>query len=496
MAVNCGGYMPLFGFRLTAEEAAPYIIDPGNITINDVVLYDCTQRTTTYVTAEWATQYLIRTVVERTQLSGVTPAVTLTSEDTNKATIDQAGSLTWVSDGDVLIRGDSPYSNYKLPITLTTTPATTTSIVTYIPETFNASDHMLIVYNNGTYGESTVKDYYLNNRPGMSTANTLACTCTTSGTNNFETITKTNFDSQIGTPIINFLATHPKIRYILLSYAMPSRISSSGYSVQYYISKLLADGGTRTGLRYEGATNQYSITQYPGMTALVSSLNMPTAAAAIAYIDKLKAMYNNMTAPNTLISATNANYNTSTPSYYFDDCGRIYTSSLNGYNARTRVLEANADAYITYARNSSDPVPAAGTHTSDQTTHITSASNVTGYQTWGNNGGQGGSYAQTGVVFSNSSGWYIILTIESFNGQRSTYQGNISDWFAQNAFGSTNYEYCPVFAVSHVEEPFLSGINSPTYFKLWEQGLSGIECGWSSRNTPYFQAVGDPMVKK
>jgi len=97
----------------------------------------------------------------------------------------------------------------------------------------------------------------------------------------------------------------------------------------------------------------------------------------------------------------------------------------------------------------------------------------------------------------NSSRW-IIQTVESYNGQRyATDQGTISDWFSQDAFGGTNYSNTPVGAVSHTDEPGLPGVNDPaTYFGLWASGKNFAICAWNSRETPDFQAVGDPLVTK
>jgi hypothetical protein len=75
-------------------------------------------------------------------------------------------------------------------------------------------------------------------------------------------------------------------------------------------------------------------------------------------------------------------------------------------------------------------------------------------------------------------------------------QGNFTQWFAQRAFGGTNYENTPVAAVSHTDEPNL-GVNDPAiYFGLWASGKIFAICAWNSRYTEMFQAVGDPFVRK
>src|SRR5665811_1656968 len=73
------------------------------------------------------------------------------------------------------------------------------------------------------------------------------------------------------------------------------------------------------------------------------------------------------------------------------------------------------------------------------------------------------------VQLSGNSGWWIIETVESYNGHR--YQddfGNFTKWFSQNAFGGTNYSNTPIGAVSSVDEPDTLGASNPQiYFGLW-----------------------------
>jgi len=101
-------------------------------------------------------------------------------------------------------------------------------------------------------------------------------------------------------------------------------------------------------------------------------------------------------------------------------------------------------------------------------------------------------------MWNRSSGWWIIETIESFNGLRE-YGGQafFLQWFSLGAFGGTNnYSKTPVGAVSHVYEPY-GGVNdAAAYFGLWEARKNFGICSWNSRKTPYFQAVGDPLVTK
>jgi hypothetical protein len=111
----------------------------------------------------------------------------------------------------------------------------------------------------------------------------------------------------------------------------------------------------------------------------------------------------------------------------------------------------------------------------------------------------GGDYAFYSSVlhWQGNSRWWIIQTVESFNGQRVTSQGSFIKWFSATAFGVANYSNTPVGAVTHVEEPKLPYINDPNiYFGLWAGGKSFAIAAWQSRRTPWFQAVGDPLTSR
>jgi hypothetical protein len=93
--------------------------------------------------------------------------------------------------------------------------------------------------------------------------------------------------------------------------------------------------------------------------------------------------------------------------------------------------------------------------------------------------------------------WWIIETVESFNGQRNIGQGNSTQWFSSSGFGGTSYEKTPIGAVSHTDEPGGQGVeDASSYFGLWASGKSFAIAAWNSRNTPFFQAVGDPFVRR
>ena len=109
-------------------------------------------------------------------------------------------------------------------------------------------------------------------------------------------------------------------------------------------------------------------------------------------------------------------------------------------------------------------------------------------------------YATNGFVnWTGNSRWWIIETVESFNGQRyEADQGNFIKWLSSNAFGGTNYLNTPVGAVCHTEEPGSAGTinNESIYFGEWAAGKSFAICAWDSIVTRNMQAVGDPFVTR
>jgi hypothetical protein len=111
----------------------------------------------------------------------------------------------------------------------------------------------------------------------------------------------------------------------------------------------------------------------------------------------------------------------------------------------------------------------------------------------------GSFYTTNAINWTANSSWYLIETIESFNGERvpnyiSPDGGHFIWWFASNAFGGSSYSNTPVGAVSNTDEP--NAIGSPGYFGFWQAGMNFGICAWNSRNANVFQAIGDPFVTR
>ena len=382
--------------------------------------------------------------------------------------------------------------------------------------------NLLLVYNSLSPESTELKDYYIANRPGMASINVLALPfdgmfneqgCYNFGyirdgvpigawsqwftqTPNCQNITREDFDTYMKTPIVNWITSHPEkdIRHIVMAY-MPARIdpSSGNGGVAYALNLAMRTTGIRPGggnafppvIVEDGhAGNGYFTHQeYPGTMALVTDLWVGSVPATKAYVDKLKSMWNSMPVKNVVISA--AGTGRQGTSYYFEDTNSLGPTQnpFNGEAHRDAVHRVNPTAPITVTGRSQP--------------FITTASDVSGYFSWGTNGGHTWHYANDGsVIFTGNSSWYPIMTYESYNGQWDSHQGDFTDWFSANAFGGTNYSNTPAAAVSHVEEPSGVGVNSALYFQCWEKGHLFIDCAYISMRTAFMMPHGDPWITK
>jgi hypothetical protein len=332
--------------------------------------------------------------------------------------------------------------------------------------TVDVTKDLLLLYNSSSSNSTALKDYYLSHRPLVANANVLAVSCETN-----ESTTASNCDAEIVNPVLDWLTNNPTKHpcYIILFFDMPTRI-------QNYNST------------YPSVTLRLYST-YPGIPPFITYINGGTLADCEGYIDKLSSIGATYSPGRLLISAGPAGY--SNTNYYFDNTGYIATTdNVSGLNASNSVVLAGASPQSAIYTNVSPDIGLQN--------HITSGNNVAGYLCMGVHSSLGADYAINGMVrWSGNSGWWLIETVESFNGQRSTDQGNFIKWFSSNAFGGTGYSNTPVGAVCHVEEPYEANVNDASlYFGLWTAGKNFAICAWKSRITSCFQAVGDPFVMK
>jgi hypothetical protein len=359
---------------------------------------------------------------------------------------------------------------------------------TFVQYPVNVTNDLLLIYNTNSTDSQTVLNYYLQHRPGVSNANVMAINFTQSS--NYETISPSDFTNVILTPVTDWLDANPTKRpqYVILFLDIPSRVNTNTAFEAY--------GNTAPSVSWQLATYE------PGWSPFVMHLNMGASNFVnhtndcIAYINKLATISTNYS-PRKLIISAQGSGNTN---YYFDDTRNGYGSPQPGLGsiAESGVLAVNPAASIIYA-NAVDTGLSA---------HITNGFNVVGYFSWGGHSTLGPYYAVSNyVTWSGNSSWYIIQTIESYNGHwYDPFVGNFMEWYSSGAFGGSNYSNTPVGAVSNTDEPELGGNNDPSiYFGLWESGKDFAICAWASRlsqtniigvSPQTFQAVGDPLVAK
>jgi len=338
---------------------------------------------------------------------------------------------------------------------------------------------LLLIYNTNSVESTTVVNYYLQNRPMVGGANILGISCTTN-----ETFLPAEYTNVFASQVQSWLGANPTKRpqYVILFYDIPSRVNTNNTS-GVYPENISSDFnlGASPSVQYQLSTGCAV-----GWSPLVTSINMGSTNDCISYINKLAAFGANFSPGRLVISASAGGYGNI--NYCFDDAKDI---GPLGYPALEGVTSNGVPLSDVLYVPQTSPVP------------LTQGTNVTGYLTGGANGALGsqrGWYSNyyTNVCFYGQSSWYLIETVESFNGQRyQGGQGNFIKWYSSVAFGGTYYSCTPVGAVTHVDEPGLGGIeNSQIYFGLWAAGKNFAICAWNSRNTYYFQSVGDPFVVK
>ena len=363
----------------------------------------------------------------------------------------------------------------------------------------DAAKDLLLIYNTNSADSIWVKDYYLAHRPMVSGANVLGIGCT-----NIPSVRPADYTNNIAVPVQNWLVANPTKRpqYIVLMAGIPWRVNTNPSPIGlYYFPVFDTNTGTYIALpvresvqyqlHYWCATNwQPFVTSLNmGEFGLRATTNDPDYAvytnACKAYIDKLEFIGTNYSPGKLVISASTGSYGNT--NYYFDNCpSPVYTSAGS---PAAGVLSANPLASAVSVGGDDGFTNLA--------VHITSGTNVVGYLSRGSHSALGNQYAiDSKVKWFGNSGWWIIETLESYNGLPGEGQGDFWQWFSSNAFAGTNYSNIPVGAVTHVDEPF-SGVNDASiYFGLWERRKNFAICAWNSSRTLYFQAVGDPFVTK
>jgi alpha-tubulin suppressor-like RCC1 family protein len=354
----------------------------------------------------------------------------------------------------------------------------------------DVSKDLLLIYNTNSLDSWNVCQYYLTHRPMVSNANVLGIGVTTN-----DPITPTNFTTNFQPQVQMWLSNNPTKRplYVILFQNVPQEVDiiTNTEDTQW--------GGNDAPSVQCQLHNSTAPGWYPFVTAInmngLSGTNFNSSDGTndcIAYINKLTNMANGNPPRTLFISASAASYTNS--NWYFDFTGdppSVYS-----------IYATNAQFGVTNVTPTATVIGTTGTNLYGVPNYTSQATNVAGYFTdgWDFGLGDGNMFVDGTVRFFGDSGWYIMTTIDSFNGQRVTFQAGYLTWFATNAFGGTNYSNTPVGAVTTVNEPGTGGKpNAAVYYGDWAAGKSFAISAWAAQAyspSPVFQAVGDPFIRK
>jgi len=386
-------------------------------------------------------------------------------------------SVALKNDGTVVAWGDNTYSETNVPNTLTrikfiaaggyhTLAAMSMQFYQYPYPPLDVTKDLLLIYNTNSVDSTTVLNYYLAHRPMVSEANVLGIGCTTA-----ETITPSEFNNTFIPQIQNWQNNNPTKRpqYVILFPDIPSRVNTNSADENLF------------GPFWPSVQYQLSSSCVPGWNPFVTSINFNGTNDCIGYINKLASFGTNN---HLVISASAGGYGNT--NYVVDDVNSGYCSDP--------VVQATTNGIVAAGVPLSAIQFLTGCETLTNLPHLTNAVDVAGYIGWGAHSSLGGNYPFDKIQWLGNSGWWIIRTEESFNGQRNSSQGNFLKWFASNAFGGTNYSTIPVGGPSYVDEPGDSGTDNTNLFRLWAAGQNLAICAWNANNTHYLQVVGDPFV--
>jgi len=476
------------------------------------------------------------------------PQITYSSEDPTIATVTSDGLVTFqpsiVDLHECLIlavatEDGKPTQTLEFRLSGVAHPDT---LENYVPETItseNVGDYVLVLYNADSTDSTNLATYYKNNRPGMENATYLGLTAGDEGTEgtiawiynhnnpNLHLFTipdtaGTSAASQaICEAIADYVATWVEeaeqndsslsFRYVVGLCGLPSRYVCDRTlynipSVSYMIySELLVYSG-KSG--YTNGMDRFSVAEYGA--PLIAWLDCGSYDATKAYINKEKvaAAAGGLQDDGITISGSKAGvggttyYLDDTTNYfardYFDtpDSGNYYSALVaEGVSPDDIVHDSKADNLLITALTDPTAYGSCGTHSGplddDWPTldEVTIALNNT---------------CQIGTT-NYRIGWWVGMSVESFNGIYGCFMADPVDVFAANAFAAssaavtatingTDYTYyanTPICWVGSTSEPGEGGCEGAAYFERWAQHWSTLDAAWAGRRTNSFVTVTD-----
>ena len=289
----------------------------------------------------------------------------------------------------------------------------------------DVTQDLLLIYNTNSPASGVVKNHYLAHRPMAANANVLGIGCSAG-----EFMNTNEFDNELEGRLKDWMNANPTKypSYVILFLDVPARITNANVLLNP---------------KHGGSVSSALREAIRGFKPFVTHINMGDTNTCKAYIDKLESMGNTYSPGKVVISASAGGYGNDR--YYFDESGRDPTG-------------------VTFLQRAYDVVVSAGLSTNSATyagptnAAVAVASNVTAYVSWGVHGGRASDYATNGTIFfQGSSSWYLISTIESYNGQavQDSPQGNYIRWFSRFAFGGTDWLNTPAGAIGSYSRTLL-----------------------------------------
>ena len=331
---------------------------------------------------------------------------------------------------------------------------------------YDYTDTLLIINDNSTIS-TAVGNYFLSARPTFPAGNVVHINAVTT-----ETITRTNYNNTIKTPIETFITAnglHDTINYVILTKGVPIRITDTNNSVDSELAACLGKStcSTSTQNAYYNANTIFSHLEYD--IYIVTRLD---GYAPGGDISQIRALIDHSSTANIASEAT-----LKARSQFILDGGGSYNSMADPYldNAKTLL---NAKGWATVLDKTS--------------TYLTSKTNVLGYWSWGSNA----NYSTTkplnaipGNTYENGAiGETAVSTsARSFAYPPSYGQSLITDWIAEGISGMKGY----------AAEPYMTAVAKPDI--LFDHYTDGFNLGDS-----YYAAseiikwkdivVGDPKT--
>ncbi len=373
----------------------------------------------------------------------------------------------------------------------------------YIPDTItaeNVGNYVLVLYNADSAASTDLKDYYLGlgnylgqGRPGMTGAVCLGISGEALGLGvgalaNIGANGRASWsaaDPSICEAIAQYVSNYVEtsslpIRYVVGLCGLPSgdgiRYSTES-SVPYQITSAVA---TYRGKAIYDGQDPFNVAEYGG--PLVAWLDCGSYEATKAFINKeiVTADASGLQGDGITISGNAAGVGGT--QWVFDDqsdtnYGSYFTTfpgDLEADGVSSDDITYNPDRPPPYSVIETAVSPAAygswGTHSGVLTGEPTTA--------WPSNGQ---------VTFTGNAGWWVGMSVESFNGMYGETMGDPSKVFAATAFGSgsngiAEYANTPVCFVGSTAEPYLAGVEGAAYFDRWVKGWSTLEAAWAGRN--------------